>query len=65
MGVRAEHDPAMHPAGAVWIAGAAVLAVVAVLVIFARRRGEPEDLGSVSDQWIAEQRAEKTSDAHR
>jgi hypothetical protein len=54
----------MH-SGAVWIAGAAALAVVAAFVVFARRRGEPKDLGSVSDQWIAEQRAEKTSEAHR
>jgi hypothetical protein len=44
------HDPAMH-SGAVWIAGAAALAVVAAFVVFAHRRGEPKDLASVSDQW--------------
>jgi hypothetical protein len=64
LGVRAKHDPAMQ-SGAVWIAGADALVVVAAFVVFARRRGAPKDLGSVSDQWIAEQRAEKTSDAHR
>jgi hypothetical protein len=64
MAVHSEHDAAMHPV-AVWVVGAAALVCVAAIVMFGRRRVEPPDLGSVSDQWIAEQRAHKTPDAHR
>jgi hypothetical protein len=55
----------MHTGSAVWLAmGVGVIGLAAAILMFARRHHQPADLGSVSDRWIAEQRAGKTSDAH-
>jgi hypothetical protein len=49
-----------------WIVLAIASAVAAlVLATTWLRRGEDVDLGSVSHQWIAEQRAGQAYDSHR
>ena len=60
-----QHDSAMHTDAATWLAiGIGVVGLAAGVLFLARRHHQPADLGSVSDRWIAEQRAGKTSDAH-
>jgi hypothetical protein len=44
--------------------GFGLIGLGAAILVFARRHRPPADLGSVSDRWIAEQRAGKTSDAN-
>jgi len=49
-----------------WTAiGVGVVAVLAVVLGVAQRVGVRSDLGSVSDQWIAEHRLSQVQDTHR
>jgi heme exporter protein D len=51
---------------AVWIAaGVAVVAVIAVAIASWRRRQYVADLGTVSTQWMAEQRLHAQHDSQR
>jgi hypothetical protein len=47
------------------IAGLAVLGAIAAIAAWAQGRGRPADLGSVSHQWLSEQRLSQTQDEHR
>jgi hypothetical protein len=50
----------------VWIALAfAALGWIVKRVAWSRARGSQSDLGSVSDQWVAEHRLAKNNDAQR
>ena len=57
-------DLRMHLAPALWIGiGVVVLVIGAVLLFF--RGSSPEDLGAVSDQWVAQHRAGQVDDLSR
>ena len=56
-------DPRMRLAPIVWIGGAVAVAVGVVFLFF--RRPSSEDLGAVSDQWVAEHRAGPGDDLSR
>ena len=63
MTVDEDHD--MHLGAALWVGiGAAVIGLV-VLVLALTRRSSAPDLGSVSSQWIAEQRANQAGGSVR
>jgi len=46
----------MHLSTAVWLGVGATMVVLAVIVLFVRG-SSAADLGSVSDQWVAQHRA--------
>ncbi len=59
------HDPAMHMSVAMWIAiGAGVIGLAMSLVMLMRSSGRM-DLGSVSEQWMAQHRAGRADDPQR
>ena len=60
--------PAERPEGGegMWtIVGVGVVALIAIIIAVLQRPGVRSDLGSVSDQWIAEHRLSQVQDTHR
>ena len=47
------------------IVGVGVVALIAIIIAVLQRPGMRADLGSVSDQWIAEHRLSQVQDTHR
>jgi sugar phosphate permease len=47
------------------VLGLGAVAVIAAIISWAHGRSRPADLGSVSHQWIAEQRLSQTQDSQR
>jgi hypothetical protein len=47
------------------IVGVGVVALIAIIIAVLQRPGVRSDLGSVSDQWIAEHRLSQVQDTHR
>jgi hypothetical protein len=47
------------------VIGVGVVAIIAVVVGLAQRFGVRPDLGSVSDQWVAEHRLSQPRDTQR
>ena len=50
----------------IWmLVAASVVGVAGALFVLARRRDDQSDFGSVSNQWLSEQRFGQSHDTHR
>ena len=50
----------------IWLlVAASVVGVAGALFVLARRRDDQSDFGSVSNQWLSEQRLGQSNDPHR
>jgi hypothetical protein len=58
------HDGAMHLSIAMWVAIGAGLFGLAMTLLLVKRSGGRMDLGSVSEQWMAQHRAGRADDPH-
>jgi len=62
----ATHDSTPEGGTRMWtVIGVGVVAIVAVVIGLAQRFGVRPDLGSVSDQWVAEHRLSQPRDTQR
>jgi hypothetical protein len=63
---KVRHDPAMQMSIAMWIAiGVGVIGMAIALLTFIRPQSRAVDLGSVSEQWMAQHRAGPAADLQR